>query len=156
MSKIFATDDFNTGTWSLNIEDLAFNYADMFITFTETAPVVVFDNLSFGYELTTGDTVVQTNSFPPEGVNYVQSDQPYLVCERLLLEMETTYSLFLWCVNGGNRFEKDFSFTTPRPTQPFASWTWDSSNLEWVSPTPYPDDGNLYDWDEDTTSWVED
>ena len=23
------------------------------------------------------------------------------------------------------------------------------------APVPYPDDGNVYVWDEDTTSWVE-
>jgi len=28
-------------------------------------------------------------------------------------------------------------------------------NYVWQSPTPYPDDGGEYDWDEDTTSWVE-
>ena len=38
--------------------------------------------------------------------------------------------------------------------QPFPSWALDE-NFVWQPPTPYPDDGNAYDWDEDTTSWVE-
>ena len=46
--------------------------------------------------------------------------------------------------------------------QPFPSWTLDEDTTEWVPPAPYPGaepvDGSLptfYDWDEDTTSWVE-
>jgi hypothetical protein len=38
--------------------------------------------------------------------------------------------------------------------QPYPSWSLDE-NYVWQSPTPYPDDGGEYDWDEDTTSWVE-
>ena len=38
--------------------------------------------------------------------------------------------------------------------QPYPSWTLDGDYL-WQPPTPKPDDGNQYDWDEDTTSWVE-
>ena len=38
--------------------------------------------------------------------------------------------------------------------QPYPSWTLDE-NYCWQPPTPYPDDGNLYEWDENTTSWVE-
>ena len=38
--------------------------------------------------------------------------------------------------------------------QPYPSWSLDE-NYVWQPPTPYPDDGDLYAWDEDTTSWVE-
>ena len=39
--------------------------------------------------------------------------------------------------------------------QPFASWTLDT-NFNWQAPTPYPEgDGTVYEWNEDTTSWVE-
>ena len=38
--------------------------------------------------------------------------------------------------------------------QPHGSWSLDE-NYVWQPPTPYPDDGNDYDWDEDTVSWVE-
>lgn len=39
--------------------------------------------------------------------------------------------------------------------QPFPSWTLNNSTWLWEAPTPYPDDGNMYTWDEETTSWVE-
>jgi hypothetical protein len=39
--------------------------------------------------------------------------------------------------------------------QPFASWTLNQTTWIWESPTPYPTDGKVYNWDETTTSWVE-
>lgn len=36
----------------------------------------------------------------------------------------------------------------------FASWILDESTCRWKAPIPYPTDGELYSWDEDTTSWV--
>jgi|TARA_R110002072_G_scaffold280173_1_gene442453 hypothetical protein len=39
--------------------------------------------------------------------------------------------------------------------QPYASWTLNDDTYLWEAPTAYPDDGNNYNWDEDTTSWVE-
>lgn len=42
-------------------------------------------------------------------------------------------------------------FSPPRPCD---SWVL-GENFEWEAPTPMPDDGKSYHWDEDTTSWVE-
>ena len=39
--------------------------------------------------------------------------------------------------------------------QPFPSWVLDEETCQWAAPTPYPEDGNIYTWDEETTSWVE-
>jgi hypothetical protein len=39
--------------------------------------------------------------------------------------------------------------------QPFASWTLNQSTWLWEAPTPYPQDGKIYLWDEATTSWKE-
>lgn len=39
--------------------------------------------------------------------------------------------------------------------QPFPSWTLNHQTWLWEAPVPYPDDGKLYRWDEDTTSWIE-
>lgn len=40
------------------------------------------------------------------------------------------------------------------PPQPFPSWLLDEATCLWNPPTPYPNDGELYVWDEDTLSWV--
>lgn len=38
--------------------------------------------------------------------------------------------------------------------QPYESWSLNDS-FDWEAPTSYPDDGKVYDWDELSTSWVE-
>lgn len=40
------------------------------------------------------------------------------------------------------------------PPKPFNSWTLNETTCIWEAPNSYPDDGNIYYWDEDTTSWV--
>ncbi len=40
------------------------------------------------------------------------------------------------------------------PPQPYGSWALDE-NYVWQPPTPMPDDGLFYEWDEATTSWIE-
>lgn len=37
--------------------------------------------------------------------------------------------------------------------QPFPSWSLDD-NHDWQPPTPRPEDGQLYYWDEDNQQWV--
>jgi len=37
--------------------------------------------------------------------------------------------------------------------QLFPSWILDE-NFDWQPPTPYPNDGNRYTWDESSKSWV--
>ena len=38
--------------------------------------------------------------------------------------------------------------------QPYLSWVLDDTTFLWDAPTPMPTDGQLYQWDEPTTSWV--
>lgn len=40
------------------------------------------------------------------------------------------------------------------PPQPFSSWGLNENTCLWEPPVPYPNDGNFYQWDEATTSWV--
>ena len=151
MSKIYATDNFETQNWNMNVEDLASDYADLFIGFTDNSPVVEFKDLKFKFELRKEDSIKQYGVYPPAGLTYVNSDQQYLVVERLFLESEKTYTLWLWAENDKNVFEKEFEFTTPRPQKPHESWIWSGS--EWEAPVPYPQDGNFYLWDEDNLVW---
>lgn len=41
------------------------------------------------------------------------------------------------------------------PPQPYPSWVLNETTCLWDAPTPYPDDGLDYYWDEDSLSWVE-
>lgn len=40
------------------------------------------------------------------------------------------------------------------PPKPFPSWTLNETTCLWDAPTPMPTDGQRYEWDEPTTSWV--
>jgi hypothetical protein len=40
------------------------------------------------------------------------------------------------------------------PPSPYASWTL-NANIQWQPPTPMPNDGKGYSWNEETQSWVE-
>jgi len=40
------------------------------------------------------------------------------------------------------------------PPQPFASWTLNETSCLWEAPVAYPEDGEMYSWDEETTNWV--
>ncbi len=62
-----------------------------------------------------------------------------------------------------NNFRKQFAgigFTYDKTNevfivrQPYSSWTLDS-NYDWQPPTPRPDDGKEYDWNENTQTWDE-
>jgi len=42
------------------------------------------------------------------------------------------------------------AFIAPKP---YASWVLNDNTCLWGSPVAYPDDGEEYTWNEDTTSW---
>lgn len=63
--------------------------------------------------------------------------------------------------NGNQRYNYagiGFTYDATRdafiPPQPFASWTLDEATCRWVPPVPYPDDGEIYHWDEEAGAWV--
>lgn len=39
------------------------------------------------------------------------------------------------------------------PPQPYNSWQLNETSCLWEAPVAYPEDGEMYEWDEDTTSW---
>jgi hypothetical protein len=41
------------------------------------------------------------------------------------------------------------------PPQPYESWVLNEDTCLWESPVPYPTDGKIYVWDEQTVAWVE-
>jgi hypothetical protein len=43
-------------------------------------------------------------------------------------------------------------FISPKPHQ---SWFLNEETCRWEAPTPMPEDGKLYQWDEATLAWVE-
>ena len=44
------------------------------------------------------------------------------------------------------------AFIAPKPS--YSSWKLNEDSCKWEAPTPVPDHGKHYRWDEDTASWV--
>lgn len=41
------------------------------------------------------------------------------------------------------------------PPQPYASWSLNQDSYTWEAPTPYPEGGKFYVWNEDILNWDE-
>ena len=39
------------------------------------------------------------------------------------------------------------------PPKPYNSWNLNEETCLWEAPVAYPEDGNMYTWNEDTTNW---
>ena len=52
-----------------------------------------------------------------------------------------------------------FSYDSERdafiPPKPFDSWLLNEDTCLWEAPIPYPEDGKVYKWDEETINWIE-
>jgi hypothetical protein len=55
----------------------------------------------------------------------------------------------------GIGFSYDLTLNAFIPPKPYESWVLDEATCIWQAPTPYPDDGKTYIWNELTTSWAE-
>ena len=42
------------------------------------------------------------------------------------------------------------AFIAPKP---FSSWTLNETTCKWEAPVAYPDDGKMYNWNEEITNW---
>lgn len=60
---------------------------------------------------------------------------------------ETEETLFAWI--GSEIIDGKF-----KPPQPYESWSFDSETFVWVAPTPMPEDGKRYYWNESKLAWV--
>ena len=66
-------------------------------------------------------------------------------------------------IHGGTPFRKNyagigFTYDAQRdafiPPKPYPSWVLNENTCFWEPPIPYPNDNNLYSWDENTKAWV--
>ncbi len=90
--------------------------------------------------------------------------QRVIVAEQDFINSGAVGDSFRWVQTSyNNNFRKNYAgkgytydktrdaFISP---QPYPSWLLDEDTCRWEAPTPMPDDGKMYDWDEDTTSWI--
>jgi len=102
--------------------------------------------------------------------HFAKIDSNNIVTEVIVAEQDFINSgavgdSFLWVQTSyNNNFRKNyagvgFTYDSTRdafiPPQPYPSWTLNEDTCQWEAPVAYPDDDKMYDWDEETTSWVE-
>ena len=68
---------------------------------------------------------------------------------------QTSYSGSIRKNYAGVGYQYDATRDAFIPPQPYPSWTLNEDTCQYEAPTPYPTDGLMYTWNEDTTSWVE-
>lgn len=78
-------------------------------------------------------------------------------CERLLggTWKQTSYNGNMRKNYAGVGFAYDAGRDAFIPPQPYPSWVINETTCQWEAPVPYPTDGKVYGWDEQTQSWVE-
>jgi len=78
-------------------------------------------------------------------------------CERLLggTWKQTSYNGTIRKNYAGIGYTYNADIDAFVPPKPFTSWTLNNDTAQWEAPTPMPQDGKMYNWDEATTSWVE-
>ena len=148
MSTVTVLYNISTKDWSGAEDSLTSNYCNLQIGFRSDQTEVVFDNLSFGFELKEFGETTQTENFPKGAILYRTSAEPYLAIAPLTLKPQTSYTVAMWVENAGERSTFEFSFATPDITD-----TGDYEN----SSVPHPDDDHQenYVFDETTRSWIE-
>jgi hypothetical protein len=157
MSKLNITYYKELGEIQVTTENVASNYCNL--TFSVT------DRTNYGDKKTEEDanheidlegflvTITEKNneflpiSFPEAGVDLKSTDQFFLFTERIYWNAD---DVFNFKVKIG-KLEKEFTYTVPRPEQPYPSWTW--SNCQWNAPVSYPEGEGLYDWNEENLNW---
>ena len=88
-----------------------------------------------------------------------------IVSEQDFINSGVVGDSFLWVQTSYNgNFRKNYAsvggtydktkdaFIAPKP---YPSWVLVEDTCQWEAPTAMPDDGKVYEWDEDTTAWVE-
>lgn len=69
--------------------------------------------------------------------------------------VQTSYNGSIRKNFAGIGFKYDEKLDAFIPPQPFPSWTLEESTCRWISPLPYPQDGRIYKWDEESQIWIE-
>jgi hypothetical protein len=101
-------------------------------------------------ELTTrtGDVYKQTSYNTYGGIHYAtDNDGNRVPSEDQTKAFRKNYA--------GIGFTYDEELDAFIPPKPYDSWVLNDDTCLWDAPVPYPTDGAIYTWDEETTSWIE-
>jgi hypothetical protein len=67
---------------------------------------------------------------------------------------QTSYNGTIRKNYAGIGFKYDVNLDAFIAPKPYPSWFLNEETCRWEAPVPYPNDGQLYSWDETTKSWL--
>ena len=67
---------------------------------------------------------------------------------------QTSYNGTIRKNYAGIGFKYDVTLDAFISPKPYPSWFLNEETCRWEAPVPYPNDGQMYSWDETTKSWV--
>ncbi len=146
---IEATYDLTGKTWNVAGEG-----TDFAVSFTDgDAEAIHPDRLRFGWLITVNGEQQDEETFPAPNVTYVEIKPTARFYGRVQALPEDDVSIVFDAATGDDIMASaEHKFTVPRPPQPYPSWEWEDG--AWTPPVPYPDDGEMYGWDEDAQGWI--
>ena len=92
----------------------------------------------------TGDVYKQTSYNTRGGVHY----------DPITNETSVDQSKAFRKNYAGIGYTYDVSRDAFRPPKPYVSWVLNEDTCLWDAPIPYPTNGKMYRWDEETIQWV--
>jgi hypothetical protein len=113
MSKLLVKYNSTTKEFTLEVEDLSPYYTDIFIGIFADTGLVQFTDFSFGYTLEGSAPETFSKSWPDQGVEYIQTDQPFLESSRIYWGPGNSVQLTVWFNNNGIIGEKTWTIQVP-------------------------------------------
>jgi len=105
---------------------------------------------------------IDTNNLPPTFARFTRLPEPalsvYEVCDGCTYEWQGDTVTDVHHVRDMNTAEKTAKQDEAKALwaeKGYASWVFNEETCSFDPPTPYPEDGKQYRWDEITRSWME-
>lgn len=132
---------------------------ELFIQIRDGQP---FQHPIFGENFREAFPHIDVNNLPPEFARFERVERPIIGVYEVLESEEPTYELIdgvykdVWRKRDMTVEEKSTKQNEIKLSwslNGFASWVFNEEYCQFIPPTPYPQDGSIYEWDEPTTSW---
>lgn len=145
---------------NIDTQDILFQKVDFFagdtqihIRFLSSDSITTFYDvdLKYGYHIKYNGGVVDTKSYPSEGIKILECDTNPITSEYFVFNKNSNYELYFWYTLNSEKFDRNFEITTLLPKQPYPSWIWNDN--EWVAPIDKPSNHN-YQWNENEKKWM--
>lgn len=105
---------------------------------------------------------IDTNNLPPEFARFERIEPPHYGVYEVLLGPSYQWVdgivKDVWLVrpmNAQEKLAKQEHAKALWAEHGFPSWSFDEATCSFVPPTPRPEDGKPYRWDEQSLSWIE-